>query len=297
MTGTGVSADGASPARAERVIRGTAVATVAYLVATLVPMGRYASTRGDWLPLIGHIAALGIAWAVVYRPSPGWRRIVRDWLPLALSVYLYVELRWLIAGVGQPHADATLIRWEQFVFPGDPSRSLAQRFPGELVSELLHACYLAYYALVVVPPALLYLRGRREAFAQTMLPTVLAFGICFVGFMAFPVDGPRFLVGPADAPAGPIRTATLQLLSSASSRGTAFPSAHVAVALVASISSVRFLRPAGYVVALVAAGLAVATVYGGFHYGVDVIAGLAVGLIAVGVSHAIWRAADHEVAA
>ena len=239
----------------------------------------------DIVEAVGRVVAVRPAGAraPVLRP-------LRDWLPLALGAFLYIELRWLIAGVGMPHADATVIGWEQALFPADPSRTLALRFPAAVLSESLHACYLAYYALVFVPPAVLYLRGRRDAYAVTTLSIVLAFLASFVVFMVFPVDGPRFLVGAAAAPAGPIRSATLWLLESASSRGTAFPSSHVAASVAAAICALRFQRPAGYFVALVAVGLTVGTVYGGFHYAVDAAAGLVVGLAAAVVAQLLWRA-------
>jgi membrane-associated phospholipid phosphatase len=271
------------------VLRWLALSTVAYLAITLVPMVRYSVNARDAVPLVAHLLALAIAWATVRARMPVLRPL-RDWLPLALGAFLYIELRWLIAGVGMPHADATVIGWERALFPTDPSRTLALRFPGAALSESLHACYLAYYALVFVPPAVLYLRGRRDAYTVTTLSIVLAFLASFVVFMVFPVDGPRFLVGAAAAPAGPIRSATLWLLESASSRGTAFPSSHVAASVAAAICALRFQRPAGYLVAVVAVGLTVGTVYGGFHYAVDAVAGLVVGVAAAVAAQLLWRA-------
>lgn len=282
------SVSGAS-ARSDRATSMVATAIAVYLTLTAVPMVRHATVAHDPLPLVAHLIALTIAGTAAGSPVARLR-VLRDWLPLALGPFLYIELRWLIAGVGRPHLDATVIHWERVIFPGDPSHTLAVRFASLAASEVLHACYLSYYALIFVPPALLYFRGRRSEYTASAMALALVYLTCFSCFLLFPVDGPRFLVGPAEAPAGPIRTAVLHLLQAASSRGTAFPSSHVAASVVAAASALQYQRPVGYVVAVLATGLTISTVYGGFHYGVDAVAGLIVGLFASGAAWWLWRA-------
>jgi membrane-associated phospholipid phosphatase len=87
-----------------------------------------------------------------------------------------------------------------------------------------------------------------------------------------------------------VRTAVLHLLAAGSSRGTAFPSSHVAASVVASLCALRFQRPLGVAVAASTVGLALGTVYGGFHYAVDALAGGIVGFAAWGTANALWRA-------
>src|SRR5207244_2602546 len=105
----------------------------------------------------------------------------------------------------------------------------------------------------------LYLRGRREPFARTMLALTLVYGVCFSAYLFFPVDGPRFLFGAAAAPDGPVRAFVLRLLAAGSSRGTAFPSSHVAASVVAAACALQWQRPVGIVVAVLAAGLTIST--------------------------------------
>ncbi|MEP6999556.1 MAG: phosphatase PAP2 family protein [bacterium] len=250
---------------------------VAYLLATLVPLVRWGVAGGSWVAVIAHFAALVL---VASAARGRGTRAVRDWIPLALGPFLYVELRWIIEAVGQSHADALVAGWESALFPFDPSASLARLWPSGALSELLHLCYLSYYALVYVPPALLWLRGARQAFAATVLALVVVYAMCFVAYAIVPVDGPRFMHGPSMAPSGPIRAIVVRLLESGSSRGTAFPSSHVAASVVAALCALRDQKRVGVVVAVLAAGLALGAVYGGYHYAVDVLAGVATGLLA-----------------
>jgi membrane-associated phospholipid phosphatase len=273
---------------ADRAIALSALLIAAYLVATLWPMSRFALASGDRSALLLHLGALCVVLFAIGSERPALR-VLRDWLPLLLGPLLYIELRWLIPGAGRLHQDLLVQRWEYLLFGGQPATTWAPRMPDLALSELLHLCYASYYLLVYLPPLLLYRQGRREAFARTMLALTLVYASCFVPYLFFPVDGPRYLVGPAAAPEGPIRGFVLRLLAAGSSRGTAFPSSHIAASVVAALCALQFQRAVGVVVALLTLGLALGTVYGGFHYAVDGIAGIAVGVFAWLLAGTIWR--------
>ena len=121
---------------------------------------------------------------------------------------------------------------------------------------------------------------------------MIAYSVCFITYAVFPVDGPRYLVGPAAAPDGPVRSFVLALLDRGSSRGTAFPSSHVAASLVSALCALRYQRKVGLVVTPFAVALVLATVYGGFHYAVDALVGVILGSLAWLASIVLWRAAS-----
>jgi len=274
---------------ADRAARLSNAVIAAYLAATVWPMVTFTRNAGRSAPLAAHLVALALAATVVVSPRVELRRL-RDLLPLVLGPFLYVELRWLIPGTGRPHFDALVMHWEHALFRGNPSATWALAMPWPALSELLHLAYASYYALVLVPPIVLYARGRRDAFAATLLALTIVYGACFTTYLLFPVDGPRYLVGPAHAPAGPVRAFVLHLLEAGSSRGTAFPSSHVAASVVATLCALSFQRRLGIVVTVLTVGLALGTVYGGFHYGVDALAGAALGLLSWLVARFVWRA-------
>jgi membrane-associated phospholipid phosphatase len=264
---------------ADRLMRVAGCVITAFLGAGIIPMVRYVRLTGDSWPLLAHIAAFALAAAAAASDRTPLRTL-RSWLPLALGPFLYVELRWLIEGVGRPHADLIVQGWERVLFPSNPAVTWAPRVPVQWLSELLHFAYASYYLLVYLPPVILYARGRRDAFATTMFALAVVYGACFFTYLFFPVDGPRYLGGPAAAPDGPIRSFVLRLLAAGSSRGTAFPSSHVAASVVASLCALRYQPRVGIPVALLTVGLVLGTVYGGFHYAVDALAGAVVGVAA-----------------
>jgi membrane-associated phospholipid phosphatase len=270
----------------DRIGRAIAIALAVYLTLATWPILRFARSSGDPLPLIAHLAILAYTLLLLAAPVRV-RRVPLDWLVLTIGPVMYVELRWIIAGVGAAHRDAWAIAMEAALFPSNPSATLAPRFASPALSEALHLAYAAYYLLVYLPPIALYLRGRRDEFVATVLALTIVYGVCFVTYAVLPVDGPRYLVGPAAAPDGPIRSFVLALLDQGSSRGTAFPSSHVAASVVSSLCALQYQRRVGIVVTVVTTALTVATVYGGFHYAVDALVGVILGgvtwLASVGV--------------
>lgn len=262
---------------------------MAYLTAMSWPMLLHFRSTGMLAPLGIHLATLAFGIAAL-RSRSAILRVARDWLPLIAGPLMYVELRWIIATLGADHHDVTVIAWEAYLFPSNPSATLAPRLHGLALSELLHMAYASYYLLVYVPPMVMYARGARAEFSATMLALTLVYGACFFAYLLFPVDGPRYLVGAAAAPDGPARRFVLALLERGSSRGTAFPSSHVAASVVAALSAMRFHRGFGVAVAVMASLLTVATVYGGFHYAVDALVGVILGVLAWSASIALWTA-------
>ena len=277
---------GDSADRSDRIGRAIAIALAIYLTLGTWPIARLAATSDSTTPLAVHLTILGYTLILLLAPAR-LRRPALDWLTLTIGPLMYVELRWIIAGLGAPHRDAVVAGWERLLFPSNPSATLAPRLHVAWVSELLHLAYASYYLLVYLPPIALYLRGRRDAFVSTTLALIVVYGVCFITYALFPVDGPRYLVGAAAAPDGPIRSFVLTLLDRGSSRGTAFPSSHVAASVVASLCALRQQRSVGIVVSLLTAALTLATVYGGFHYAVDALVGVILGGLAWVVSAGI----------
>ncbi len=219
-------------------------------------------------------------------------RAVVEWYPLLLMPFLYWELPRLGGALWDGHYfDGVVQGWEQGVFGHQPSMTLAARWPSLALSEILHGAYLAYYPVIYGVPAVLYFQGRLDAFRDTLFALMLSFVLAYLVFIVFPVQGPRYLFpSPGGALAdGQLYRLTHAILEGGSSQGAAFPSSHAAVAVVQVVNARRHLRRATPFLVLITAGICVGAVFGGFHYGVDMVAGVALGLLAAGVAPALRR--------
>jgi membrane-associated phospholipid phosphatase len=248
----------------------------------LVALTAYLAASGVLLAVGGHswlavIHAVGVGTAL---SSIGDRRrvarIVGDLLPLIVAPILYAEIPLLIGVLGSSYHDALVQRWEVAVFGAQPSRGLATTVPNLIVSELLHAGYLAYYPAIFLPPLILYTRGNRRGYAVTVAALTFVYLLCWTMYVIAPVEGPRYLWTP-DAPSGPFRRMAVALLAAGSSRGAAFPSSHMAVSVAQAVMALYWQPRVGAAMSVTAALVGLGAVYGGFHYGVDVIAGTGLG--------------------
>ena len=246
----------------------------AYLTVTGVVL-LVGAGRRDPVAIALHLALLALAALVTWRrEAPEWARL---WIPVIAIPLLYGEMPSIIAAAGHVGVfDARVLAWELSIFGGSPSSDWAAAWRSTLFSELLHLCYLAYYPIVASVPLLLFIRGRRREMPAAVFALLLTFVFCFVAFAVFPVEGPRYR-GLNTAPDGPIRLFTLALLEGGSSRGTAFPSSHVAASVAQCVIAMRFFGRRGAMLAIPTLGLASGAVYGGFHYGVDATCGAVLG--------------------
>lgn len=248
------------------------------------------ATRGHWDIRLAAVEAFLLYAAFVRSDSRHWAwRRIGDWLPLLALPLLYGGLEWSM--VGQTMQDATVQGWDRALFGTDAARTMAGALPWAPLSEVLHFAYFSYYGIIYGPPLYLYLRsGNPRAFHDLVLAFTIAMVAAFVVFTFFPVAGPRYLwPAPDGVPDGPMRRLVLWVLHAGSTRGTAFPSSHVAIALAISLSAFRWRRLPGVVLLVLTALLGAGAVYGGFHYATDVVAGMALGVGCWGISTLVDR--------
>lgn len=238
------------------------------------------------LHVFGIVLLLGIGPAPI---APNWfagrwprlGKFIGDWYVLGLMPALYTELALLNVSVHNGrYFDDIVLRWEEQLFGGQPSRELAAAMPWLPLSEVLHFSYIAYYLIIYGPFVLLYLRGRRDDHQRAAFTIMLTFFAHYLFFIYFPVQGPRYLF---PAPTGEIENGLMyqlahKILEAGSSRGAAFPSSHVGVSFAQTALCFLLLKRWAPLLLVLSTGLAVGAVYGGFHYATDAVAGLVFGL-------------------
>lgn len=249
----------------------------------------------------GHVASATLILGAVgerlprawLRRWPQFWRSLRQFYPLVLMPLLYWEVPLLSRALyGAIYFDTVIIGWEQALFGTLPSRTWAATAPYLWLSEPLHAAYLSYYFIISLPPLVLFLRGRDEAMSLYVFIFLLVSLLHCAIFIALPVQGPRYLFPPPTAgniETGPLYRLTHWILAAGSSQGTAFPSAHVGVSCALTVAARRVLPRWWKLLLLLSVLLAVATVYGGFHYLLDASAGAVVGLLTTMISLHLWR--------
>lgn len=270
------------------------VATLCYVATVTIAVFLYgaADPTGSACLLAAHGLVVGaVLLAPRARTAGPVGRFVGDWYAVIIVTALYAEVGILNLDFGHHH-DAAIQRLEQAVFGSQVSYRWIREVPSPLLSWVLHTCYLAYFEILVAAPLGLWLSRRREGARRTIFAIMATLYFCYIVSIFFPVTGPRYAFAHADNAATavwPARAAEW-LLDRGDSWGAAFPSSHVAAAIVATVCALRFWRPLGLVLAPLTVGLVFGVVYGQFHYGVDAIFGI---VVAIGVwkslSGGMWR--------
>lgn len=212
----------------------------------------------------------------VYVLGPDTSSILRDWLPVPLTLIPYWQTGQFFKGPDEK-IQAWLVESDRMIlgffahsgFKFGPIARLSMEWAYSL-------CYgLAFFGLIV-----LYVAGlRREAdtyWALVLIPTYL----CYAATPFFPALPPRSLrAEPARSKTTKSRVFNLWLLKYGSIQAISFPSAHAASAMALSLVLIHDLPIAGWICLAISFWISVAAVVGGYHYAIDVILGAAMALV------------------
>lgn len=285
------------------------LATLAYLAAVAVLLGVARDRASAHWPalLAGHVGLAAAVAAIVRLPDSGAAGWIRELYPLPLFILLYRESELLNRTVFARPLDPWFLRQEQAWFGTRPSLAFAQWLPATWAAEVLYAAYFSFYVMILGMGAWLVARDR--AAARRFIGVLSAvFYTCYALFIVLPVVGPRVLdtggldaatvssLGldavpplPATTQAGPFARLMAVLYAVFEGEGGAFPSSHVIVACLTLRESFAHRLRIRWLHAVAVALLCLGTVYGRYHYLVDVLAGLVLAPVLAGAAEWLRR--------
>jgi len=247
------------------------------------------AVRGNAIMLCVTVLA-AYAW-LIYADSL-WRKeifgIIRDWFALLLVLAAYREMGWFA-----PHTHSFVLerRWvvlDRLVLRNWHAHDAIESL-GPVLPAILEISYSLVYALAPFALAMLYVYGARKRSERFLLVFVLGTLLSYAQFPFWPSEPPRAVFPGEDAPS--IYTVFRQfnwfVLSGYGIHTSVFPSAHVSGAFASAFGMMRALPGktcVGRFLLVMAVLIAVATVYGRYHYIVDGLAGIAVSLVALGLA-------------
>lgn len=230
-------------------------------------------------------AAVALVYAILLRlRNSSAVEYVRDWLPLALIILAYKEMGWFAPAVHSYRLEQGWIAWDRLILREWHGREIIEFF-SPVLPTILELVYALVYAVPPITMGVLYVCGLRNRADALLTIYFLGLFLSYAQFPFWPSEPPRVVFPGEDAPVfnGLLRQFNLWLVGTQGIHTSVFPSAHVSGAFAAALA-VRFVMPKhrGLVIAYFTYAIlvAVATVYGRYHYAVDAIAGLAVALIA-----------------
>lgn len=205
--------------------------------------------------------------------------VLRDLLTLACVILAYRQMGWLAPASHTNVLENQWIKLDRYLLSNLGLRELIEA-AGPLFPAILEISYSIVYTLGLAGVMVLYNRRR---FAETprfltiyVAGTILAYAL----FPFFPSEPPWTVFPGQDMPTVTtlFRTFNLKLVGGYGIHTSVFPSAHVSSAFAAAYGLYLCLperRIFAHIFFVVATLIAIATVYGRYHYAVDAVAGFA----------------------
>jgi membrane-associated phospholipid phosphatase len=213
--------------------------------------------------------------------TAGWWHFWRHWYPHLFFLFCFEELAFLMT-LATPHwQDAKLIAADYWLTGVHPSVWLEQ-FATPFRNDAMQFVYFTYFTYLVIVAGLLYFRKDWRGYWAVMSYSMAGYMIGYFIAMFFPIESPWFAMagwwkGPLHG--GPFTAMMAFIEHYGRVRGAAFPSAHVTGATAALWGAWRYRRWLFWALLPFYLGMCASTVWGRYHYFVDVLGGMITGTI------------------
>ncbi len=221
--------------------------------------------------------------------------ILHVFYPVLFIPIIFDSFAELLPWVSPIERDPILIQLDLALLGTHPTVWL-ERFIQPWLTEVLTWAYTSYYFLPVVLIVALYWRGYTKDLDRAIFGVVLGFYLSYVGYFLVPAIGPRFtLTHLQNAELSGVFMAdsirdTLNVLERF--KQDAFPSGHTAVVLLVLFYAWQCVRGLFWVFLPIVVALIFSTVYLRYHYVVDVLAGIVLAVLCLGLERAttqLWH--------
>jgi membrane-associated phospholipid phosphatase len=237
----------------------------------------------SWWLLTLHIAAVAAIRA--FRSNVTFH----SWYPLLFVAACYKEMAIMIPVIRAMDFDAWAAGVDASLWTVDPTAWLAAR-QAPALTEFLQVCYTLFLPAVLGLAGLLWLQKKTAEFRFYAFVLALGFLASYLGYLAVPVRGPRFLEHGLPPLRGlwftPIMQQALDKLESA--HYDCFPSGHTELTILACWGSRMASRKLHYLFWVYTPCIIFATVYLRYHYTIDVLAGALLAFVLIAVAPHIF---------
>lgn len=223
--------------------------------------------------------------------TSAWWHFWRHWYPHLFFLFCFEELGHLMT-LATPHwQDAKLIAADYWLMGVHPSVWLEQ-FATPFRNDAMQLVYFTYFTYLLIVGGFLYVRREWRAYWSVMTYSMAGYMIGYFIAIFFPIQSPWFsMAGWWQRPleGGPFTAMMAFIEHYGRVRGAAFPSAHVTGATAALWGAWRFRRWLFWILLPFYVGMCVSTVWGRYHYAVDVFAGIITGTLGYVIGNWIMK--------
>ena len=277
---------------------------IIYLVvhSILVILARHGTVRSKLRVLVVNAILLTVFGIILVSATSrsaepaGLGRVLLLWGPVVFFWWAYLWTRNILNAIHPPgrSIDLFLIRLEERI--GQPSLRWAQK-GNRFLCEILHVGYNSYYLYTFALGLYLDLNGETSRFQAMTAAVMLGYLVSYITFALIPADGPRWalveqgLLSPEEQRMRGFAVTEFTnrlMFEGPALRGGAMPSSHSSTAVVFLIWCWRIGGPeAGIAALILVLAMWLGSVYGRYHFLLDIIVGGLLGLGAVLVADSL----------
>lgn len=211
----------------------------------------------------------------------GILRFARSLYPVTLFGYFFLSGHAVSHIIFGDWIDPFFQKIDQAIFGYLPSMEWGKRYAHWAVSELFHFAYFCYYPMIGGLPVYFYFKNRK-AFSELIFTLTFTFYLCYWLYSILPVIGGRYIPEAMELTkviaGGPFTRVMAFIYINSAHLGGAFPSSHVGITIVLTIAALKYTKYMRYVFCVIAVFLSLATVYCHYHWFIDAVAGVFIGI-------------------
>ncbi len=199
--------------------------------------------------------------------SWGWSSL-NDLVPIFFGNYWATEL---------------IIAADKFIFGVHPT-VWVQQFHNPLLDELMCSFYTGYYLYMPAIISCFFFCGKKKQALDIFSFAAFAYFANFICFYFFPAVGPQMVdsldgFGVNTYSGYYVADLLRYIQDNGSVAGAAFPSTHISGAIIWSLATKRYAPKWGNVLLTFSIGVAISTVYLGYHHAMDPIFGFILAIV------------------
>jgi hypothetical protein len=240
-----------------------------------------AAPAGPWALHAFLLVSFGLLAAAMARDPGG------AWVPWARAIGTVTVMMILYSSLGRPvlamipwRADAWIDSADRFLFAGRSPARWAAGHVGDRGIEFWSAIY-GFFVPFLYLSILLGCVGRpaRER-TRFLSGFAVTYALAYLGYLFLPTTGPIEFLGTAPPRGGAVHRMIVASVASTGGNHGAFPSLHVGASSFLCLFDLRHDRLRGLTYAPMVVLIAFSTLFLQYHYVVDLLAGVAIALVA-----------------
>ena len=198
--------------------------------------------------------------------------------PLMLYGYFFESVSHMNLIIFHDYIDVFFQKIDFSIFGYQPTLYWGTHFDTFFLQELFHFSYFSYYLMFLILTITLFVKSKYEDLEEFIFTLSFVFYFCFITYVILPVIGGRYFPYAMEITQtlryGIFTKIMAEIYIHSPHLGGAFPSSHVAIAIVLMLSALKYEKKLALIFIPITILLSISTVYCHYHYFIDVLGGI-----------------------